>query len=83
MTCDFLENNLDKDVTIGAVVDVFDGARMVCWCPDSLTFGIWFGGVTINVYGAFSLVVLDCFTDNGIKDAHDAEQSFKEWIANR
>lgn len=82
MNEEFLDEKLNNKVTVGDLVDVFDGARMVCWSPEALVFGVWFGGTTINIYGCFGLTVMNCFTDNDIKDAHDAEQSFKEWIAN-
>jgi hypothetical protein len=83
MNEEFLDEKLNSGVTVGSLVDVFDDARMVCWSPEALVFGVWYGGATVNIFGCFNLTVLDCFTDTNIQDAHDARRSFQEWIMER
>lgn len=75
--------NEQVQMPIGVMVDIFDGARMVYYIDAINSFGVWYGGPMVHIYGAYRGTAINCFTDNTIKDAQDAVISLVEWLENR
>lgn len=80
MNEEFMDMTLNKNVVLADLVHVFHDAMMVCWSPEALMWGVWYGGPTVHIVGAFSMTIVDAFTDTSIEDSFDARRSFEEWV---